>query len=410
MSTSISHLLARRVPPAAPARAVSGPTPADMISFAAASPDPTTFPTERMLEVLRSALEERPVRTLDYDISAGSAALRETIAARLAARAGVAVSADQLTITQGAAGAIEAAAAAVLDEGEVVFVEEFTYHTGLYSFRYRGADVVVCPSDGEGLLVDELASLVARARSDGRRPRMVYFAANFGNPSGITMSIPRREQLAALAQREQLVLLQDDTYSQIRWVTPEPPPLTVWAPDHTIVVGSCSKVLAPGLRIGWSWSSPGFAEALVAMRTDLGVSPLLQRTAEHLLAAPWFDEHLADVIALQHEKKERLRSALAPLSEHLASVSDPEGGIYLWVTLREGTVNELLPHARSHGVMVLPQTHFSPFGLDGPGFRVGFGNVPMDVFDEGVHRLGLALHDLRAARHGGTAAAVAGRG
>ena len=388
---AVTALFARRVP-ADPVVRTSAPTPAvEAISFLGASPDPSTHPWGQLAEVVQSVLSERNAGVLDYDIGPGITPLRATIATRLAARSGISLSADQITVTHGAAGAIDAAAAVLLEPGDVVFVEEFTYRTGMKSFRDRGAELIVCPADHEGLVIDDLASLIRRTHTDGKRPKMVYFCANFSNPTGITLSVSRREQLGLLAERENVVLLQDDTYSQIRFLTPEPRPMLAYAPNHTILVGSTSKVLTPALRLGWSASSPRLAAALASVRIDLGVSVFIQRVADALLAPPWFDEHLSRAVDLYRAKQQRAWEFVSALSTHLTATSQPEGGFYLWLTMHGGSADEFAASSAARGVRVMPQSYFSPASSDGPRFRLGFSHVPIEQLDEGLRRLAVAL-------------------
>jgi 2-aminoadipate transaminase len=377
----------------------SGPTTRGNIQFMAASPDPASYPAERLAEAIESVLASATSgastagSVFDYDVGPGFLPLREQLADRLQARARSAIASDDITITHGAAGAIEAVAAAFVQPGDSVFVEEFSYRHGMKSFRDRGGQIVPCPSGPEGLDLDALAQRVEHERRAGRRPKVVYFCANFSNPLGRTMPEANRQIVAELATRENLLVVQDDTYSQIFFGSREPTPMITYLPDRTIMVGSMSKVVAPTLRLGWTVSTPELAGALVGCRTDLGVGLLMQRTVAELLTGPWFDERLADLVKLYRLKRDIMRAAIASHCPSVMDVSNPDGGFALWLTMAEGSANALSSVAPKYGVSVLSQSHSSATSADGPSFRLGYSQVPIDDLEEGVRRVGRALAD-----------------
>jgi 2-aminoadipate transaminase len=361
------------------------------ITFQGASPDPASYPAQRLAAAMGELIASQSPQAFDYDIGLGVAALREGAAGRLALRTGAPIAIEQVMITQGAVGAIEAIASAFLDPGDAVFIEAFTFRAAIRHFRSRGAVLVECPADGDGFVIAELEEAIAQCRARGQRPKLVYFGDEFSNPTGVTLSDGRRQQLAELAQRESVVLVQDDTYSEVRFAGTPPKPMLAYAPDRTVVVGSCSKILAPSLRLGWTIASAPLTAALMSVRNDLGVSVLLQRAAAQLLDPSWFDPHIASVIELHREKQALVRALLAKQILPITDVSDQDGGFYFWITMAGGSADALAAAAPAHGVRIMPQSYFSPSDRDGEHFRLGFSQVPFGDLEEGLSRLAEAM-------------------
>jgi DNA-binding transcriptional MocR family regulator len=300
---------------------------------------------------------------------------------------------DQVSITSGSAGGISLVALAFVDPGDVVFVEEFTYPGAIKTFRQLGARVVPCPVDASGLLTDRLGELLAQCAASGQRPKAIYFGANFSNPVGGCLPAARREVLAELALEYEVLLIQDDTYGGIRFTDSIPPSMVSFSPDRAIELGSFSKTVAPGLRLGWTASSARIAAALSTARTDLGVSPVLQRALGRYLASGEFDDHVLEVRVLYQSKRDALAEALGRYCSDHATWKAPHGGFFVWMTLNEAFSDGLSQVARRHDVAFLPQSYFSVTSSDGPCLRLAFGERSIPDLEEGARRLGRAMED-----------------
>jgi DNA-binding transcriptional MocR family regulator len=363
------------------------------IFFGGGLPDPSTYPAEALARHLTGVLHEEAGPALTYETGPGVPALRAAVAEQMSRRDAARYDADQVSITSGSAGGILLVALAFLEPDDVVFVEEFTYPGAVKTFRRFGANIVACPVDAAGLVPDRLAPLLARCVAGGRRPKAIYFGANFANPVGGYLPVDRREALAELAIEHEMILVQDDTYGSIRFSESIPPSMLCFAPDHAIELGSFSKTVAPGLRLGWTASSERMAAALTATRTDLGVSPVLQRALGRYLASGEFDTHLTEIRAHYQCKRDTLAEALARHCSEHATWKVPDGGFFVWLSLAHGSGDALLETARRHDVAFLPQSYFSASSLDGRCLRLAYGERDMPELDEGARRLGLAMED-----------------
>ena len=379
-----------RLGPVASAGALQGLGP-DGIVFGGGLPDPSLHPVDDLARHLADVLREEPGPALTYGPGLGVDGLRRAVAEYLSRRDGVAWHEDQICITGGSSGAIWLAAVALLDPGDVVLVEEITYPQAVKAFGQAGIRTVPCPVDGSGLLVDELEHTLKDRRAAGEGARAVYFGANFGIPLNGWLPAERRQALARLADEYEVLLLQDDTYGGIRFLDSMPASMVAMAPDAAVELGSFSKTIAPGLRLGWAASSAPLAGIMAAARTDLGASPLLQRAVARYLASGQFDGHLVDVRAEYRRKRDALVTAMDACCADQASWSVPDGGFCVWLTLAEGTADELSDVARGHGVAFLPQSYFSATGADGPRLRLAYGERPIPDLVEGARRLGRAL-------------------
>jgi DNA-binding transcriptional MocR family regulator len=384
----------RRLGPVASAGTLHG-LGSDVIVFGGGLPDPTTHPAEVLGGHLADVLRDEPGPALTYETSLGTPALRRAVAEYLTRRDGASYGEDQVCITGGSSGAISLAALSFLNPGDTVLVEEITYPQALKAFGQLGVGVVPCPVDGSGLLVDELEQTLKARRAAGAGARAIYFGANFGIPLNGWLPLERREALVRLAQEHDVLLLQDDTYGAIRFVDIIPPSLVAMAPDFAVELGSFSKTIAPGLRLGWAASSAPMAEVMGATRTDLGASPLLQRAVARYLLSGQFDMHVAEVCGHYRRKRDAVAGALTEACGDAAEWRLPDGGFCIWMTLAEGTADQLAAAGRRHGVAFLPQSYFSATGSDGPRLRLAYGEGAVPDLLEGARRLGAAVHDRR---------------
>jgi 2-aminoadipate transaminase len=389
-----ANRLGRRLGPVASAGALYG-LGTDVIVFGGGLPDPATHPAEALAGHLADVLRDERGPALTYETSLGTPALRRAVAEYLTRRDRVSYHEDQVCITGGSSGAISLAALSFLDPGDTVLVEEITYPQAVKAFGQLGVHAVPCPVDGSGLLVDELEQTLKDRRASGAGTRAVYFGANFGIPLNGWLPLERREAMVRLAQEHDVLLLQDDTYGSIRFVDTIPPSLAAMAPDLAVELGSFSKTIAPGLRLGWAASSAPMAEVMGATRTDLGASPLLQRAVARYLLSGEFDSHVAGVCARYRGKRDALAEALTEACGDAAEWPLPDGGFCIWMTLAEGTADQLAAVGRRHGVAFLPQSYFSATGADGPRLRLAYGEQAVPDLLEGARRLGAAVHDRR---------------
>lgn len=351
-----------------------------IISFAGGLPAPELFDAAGLAEAMAWALDgERAGHSLQYSPTEGDPALRRAIAARTSAR-GLSTAAEDLLICTGSQQALTLAGAALLDPGDVVLVEEPSYLAALQSFRLAGARVVGVPGDDDGIYPDAVADLATRLSA-----KALYVIPTFQNPTGRTLTIERRRALAQVAARIGLWLLEDDPYSELRYDGDPLPPVAAMpgAEDRTLLLSTLSKVLAPGLRIGWVRAPRAVRPALTIAKqaADLHTSTLDQAAAARWFATRDLDAHLARTLAAYGERRTALLDGLAAALPAGSRHNHPQGGMFVWAQLPPGyDATALLPHAIDRGVAYVPGAPFFAGDPNPATLRLSFtAHAPAEV-------------------------------
>ncbi|MFE9421501.1 PLP-dependent aminotransferase family protein [Kitasatospora sp. NPDC006697] len=362
----------------------------EVISFAGGLPAPELFDAEGLRAAYDRVLTERPQQALQYTITEGDPALRAAVAARLTAR-GLATGPEELLVTTGSQQAIGLLATTLLEPGDTVLVEDPSYLAALQCFGLAGARVLAVPTDEDGVDPAALAELVR-----AERPKLLYLVPNFQNPTGRTMPAERRRAVAEVAAREGLWLVEDDPYGELRY-SGEPQPWLAGLPaaaDRTVLVGSFSKVLAPGLRLGWLRAPEALRRACVIAKQagDLHTSTVDQAAAARYLADRDLDAHLAKVTAAYRERRDALLAGLPEALPAGSAWNRPDGGMFVWARLPEGLdATELLRTAVEHDVAYVPGTPFFAGPGDPATMRLSFVTHTPEEIREGLRRLAVAL-------------------
>ncbi|MGW0094908.1 aminotransferase-like domain-containing protein [Streptomyces sp. NPDC003328] len=364
----------------------------DVISFAGGMPAPELFDANGISEAYARALAT-PRRVLQYSTTEGDPLLRQAIAERLS-RQGMATEPYELLITTGAQQALSLTCAALLLPGDVVLVEEPTYLVALQCFALAGARVVPVCCDGEGIdpsALDEAVRLY--------RPKLLYLGPTFHNPTGRTMPGSRRHAVASLAARYGFWIAEDDPYRELRyegnaepWITSLPE-----AADRTVLLGSLSKSMAPGLRLGWLRAPTGMRRACATVKgaTDVHSSTVDQVAAAVYLTEGDMDGHLKLVRGAYEERRDALLGGLVHSLPAGSAYNRPCGGMFLWARLPEGyDATEVLRRASGYGVAFVPGAPFFSGPADRRTMRLSFPTNPPSEIEEGLRRLRLAFeHD-----------------
>src|SRR5579859_271209 len=368
---------------------------ADEIDFSGGVPDPSTYPLDILDDVLPAVLREDHRRALGYDTSGGFTGLQTALVERLSARGAPKLGPSQIGVVNGSAGAMAIVATALLDPGDVVVAERLSWPGALRAFRLLGATVAYAPLDAGGLDPDGLQEVLSRLAREGRRVKFVYTIATSQNPTGTTQTIERRRQIAEIARRFGVIVVQDDAYGEL-WLHDNPvEPFLALAPERTIHLGSFSKTIAPGLRVGWTASSVPISNMLAKVRTELGTTPILQRLVAHFVERGYYDAHLAAVTELYRRRRDVLLQALAEHCAPYCRWNEPEAGFFVWMTLNHGDVQGLTTHTDRHHLRFLPGSYFSPDHPEQGGFRLSYSSLSIDQLEDGARRLGLALSEHR---------------
>ena len=364
----------------------------EVISFAGGLPAPETFAHAGLQEAFAAALADPAV--LQYGTTEGDPELRALLAERMRAR-GVPAEADDVIVTAGSQQALTLVAATLLDPGDVVLVEEPTYLAALQVFQLAGARLVAVPGDGDGPDPEAVERLAERHRA-----KVLHVIPTFQNPSGRTIPLGRRRALSAAAERAGLWLIEDDPYSELRIDGDHVPPLGAieGATERTLVLGSLSKVLAPGLRIGWVRPPAMLRGSLAVAKqaADLHTPTVTQAAAREWLRRSDLDAHLEDVRQVYRDRRDALLTAM---EEHLpggTTWTRPAGGMFSWVTLPPGRdAAALLPRALAADVAFVPGVPFYAGEPDRTTLRLAFSEPTPDRIAEGVRRLGAVLAEDR---------------
>jgi 2-aminoadipate transaminase len=375
-----------RMPPSAVREILKVTEQPEVLSFAGGLPAPELFPVEAIAEAHARVLARDGRAALQYSTTEGFGPLREWVAARLARR-GIRASADQVLITNGSQQGIDLVARLFLDPGDTVALENPSYLAALQTFAGCEASFLPVASDDDGMDVDELEAAVA-----SRRPKLVYVVSEFHNPKGTTLSRARRERLVRLCQAHRVPLLEDNPYGELRFRGEEPPPLAALDDGGvTIHLGTFSKTLAPGMRLGWLVGPKDIVRTatIAKQAADLHTATLAQRAAVELLRTFDYDAHLA---RLRPVYGERCAAMLGALLRHLpptARWTRPDGGLFIWAELPAGvSADEIFADAVREKVAFVPG---SAFYADAPRremMRLNYSNCPPDLIEEGIARLG----------------------
>ena len=365
------------------------------VEFAFGEPDPALLPVGLVREAAERALGAAGAAALAYGSNPGPEALRAAIAARASAREGMALAAEDVVVSGGNSQALDQTLTMLTEPGDVVFVECPTYNLALGIIADHPVDVVGVPLDGDGLDVAALGAAVRGVTASGRRPRLLYTIPTYHNPAGVSLSATRRRRLLELARREDLILVEDDVYRELAYTGEAPPALRALDPEAPVVrLGSFSKSLAPGLRLGWFDAPAPLRERLAAagvLESGGCVSQFSAQVVAALLEAGTYGAHIAALRLAYASRRDALAGALGIHLPAGCSVTAPAGGFFLWLTLPPGLLaSDLLPVAERHGVSFAPGRRFCTDG-DDRSLRLAFSLYDEASLAEGAQRLATAI-------------------
>lgn len=369
----------------------------DIVRFAMGSPAAEAVPTAVLAQVGADALGPTSADAFDYAATEGDPGLREALLAALEGTSD-ATTADRLTITSGGMQGLDLACKLFVDPGDLVVVESPTYTNGSATALSYQAELLEVPVDHAGLDVEQLEAMVARA---GRTPKAIYTIPTFQNPSGASMSLERRHRLLALARQWGSVVIDDDPYGMLRFAGDDLPTLRALGEGDPLVfsVRTFSKIIAPGLRVGWVDAAPELGQLLINAKQAMDTCTNLpaQRLVAGFLAGGHLAEHLITQRAEYLRRKTAMQEALTEHFADLAHWTDPEGGFFLWVSFdNQLRTEDLFPVALAEGVAYIPGNAFSPSQVFPHDLRLCFASTPPDRIREGVARLRRAVDRLAA--------------
>jgi DNA-binding transcriptional MocR family regulator len=370
-----------------------------IISFAGGFPDSALFDVEGIREAVNTALTEEAGGALQYGATEGYGPLREQLAAFMTSKGCTGVAPDNLIVTTGSQQALDLIGKTLISPGDKVIVEGPTFLATIQCFRLYGAELISAPIDGHGVKTDELEALIAE-----HKPKFVYLIPTFGNPSGAMLSLARRKQVLEMAVKHQTLIVEDDPYGDLYFGEAPPPSLLALSPqvpgsrELLAHCGSMSKVLSPGLRVGWMIAPAELlAKATMCKQfSDAHTSTFAQATAAQYLKAGRMPATLAHVRKVYAERAQVMCDALRRELGDAIEFVQPQGGLFVWARLTgaDGKVSdggELAKRAIEKGVAFVPGAPFYCANPDHATLRLSFATVGVEKIVEGVGRLGAAI-------------------
>ncbi|MGH2913960.1 MAG: PLP-dependent aminotransferase family protein [Solirubrobacteraceae bacterium] len=367
----------------------------DVISLAGGLPDTSSFPARSYAALMGRVAAESCARALQYGPTEGLARVRDCICEVMAAE-GITVDADQLLVTTGAQQAIDLVCKTLLDPGDVVVAEAPTYPGAIPTFCSYQAEVVQVTIDRDGLRIDELRATLDRLQSAGRRPKFIYTVPNFHNPAGVTMSLERRRELVSIAAERELLVLEDNPYGLLRYEGDPLPALRSLDDEFVIYAGTFSKILSPGVRLGWAAAPAPILRKLQLGKqgADLCSSSISQYfVSAYFDAGPW-GEYINSLLEIYRRRRDVMLDALAEHFPREAEWTRPQGGLFIWATLPDYIdTTDLLARALREHVAFVPGRAAFMDGRGGSSMRLNFSGIGEDAIREGVRRIGEVVHE-----------------
>ncbi|MGD2178527.1 MAG: PLP-dependent aminotransferase family protein [Anaerolineae bacterium] len=367
----------------------------DVISFAGGLPAPDFFPLREVEEACRYILQEDGAKALQYSATEGYVPLKQYLSESMH-KYGVPAKVGNVLLTNGSQQALDLIGKVFIDPGDYVITSRPTYlgatqAWNAYQSRYHTVNM-----DEDGMVVDEIEHAYEKVVVDsGRPPKFIYVLPNFHNPGGTTLSQARREQLADVATELDLAVVEDDPYGQLRYEGEDLPPICTYIPERTIYVGTFSKTLAPGLRVGWIVCPEVLMQRFVQAKqgADLHTGTFVQYIAGDICQRGFLRQHVKRLREVYKDRRDAMLEALVEFWPAGCSWTHPEGGLFLWARVPKVIdTMDFMQQALEEKVAYVPGVHFYPNEDGGHNaMRLNFSYCQPETIVEGIHRLGLAL-------------------
>jgi len=367
----------------------------EVISLAGGLPDTSTFPAGTFAAQMTKIAQESTAEALQYGPTEGFAETVDCIVEVMGAE-GMLPDPDDVIVTTGGQQAIDLICKTLVDPGDVVVCEAPTYPGAVPVFCSYQADVVQIECDAEGMRIDELEEVLARLDREGRRPKFVYSVPSFQNPAGVTLSLQRRRRLVELARQRELLVVEDNPYGLLRFSgEPLPPLYQLDGGDFVLYVGTLSKILSPGIRLGWAVAPPPVMEKIVLGKqaADLCTSTLTQHFVREYFAEGRWREYVESLVEIYRGRRDTMVESLSDHFPAEATWTEPQGGLFIWATLPDYIdTGDLLARALREGVAFVPgQAAYVDESRGRHSMRLNFSGVGDEEIREGVRRIGKAI-------------------
>ena len=373
----------------------AGAVPSEVISLAYGMPDPALFPAAGLAAAAEEALRDRPTHAvaLQYGNVGGNPLLLAELGRKLVAEEGRPVEAGSLVMTNGSSQAISLVVQALANPGDVCLCEAPTFLGTIHHIRFQGVRTVPVSLDDEGLEIEGLEREVRRLEAAGTPPRFLYTIPTFNNPAGVTMSLGRRRALLDIAARHGMPIIEDDAYRDLRFEG-EPIP-TLHALDReglVIRLGTFSKIVAPGVRLGFVLADPAVIERVLAFKAEGSTNGFASMVVGTFMKGGGLAAHIETLRVAYRERRDAMYEALAREMPAGVTWTRTEGGFFLWLTLpSRADMARVTARAAEERVIALPGTECYPDGRGTHNLRLAFSLQPPDRIAEGIARLGRAV-------------------
>jgi 2-aminoadipate transaminase len=368
----------------------------EVISLAGGLPDTSTFPADSFAAQMTRIAHESSAEALQYGPTEGFQETKECIVEVMAAE-DMAPDPDDLIVTTGGQQAIDLITKTLVDPGDPVICEAPTYPGAVPTFCSYEADVHQVSTDDDGMRIDELEEVLAQLGAEGRRPKFIYSVPSFQNPAGVTMSEERRRRLVGLAREHEVLICEDNPYGLLRYDgEPQPTLYSLDGGDYVLYLGTFSKILSPGIRIGWVAAPPPVLEkiGLGKQAADLCTSTLTQYFVREYFAEGRWLEYIGDLVEIYRARRDAMLDALERHFPEQAEWTRPEGGLFVWATL-PGYIDttDLLAKALRENVAFVPGRAAYADGRGGSSMRLNFSASGEDELREGIRRIGRVVSE-----------------
>ncbi len=366
----------------------------EIISFAGGLPNPRLFPVQEIADAALKVLQQKGESVLQYSTTEGYLPLREYIAKRYLKRHRLEIDPDEILITNGSQQGLDLIAKVFLDRGEQVVIERPGYLGAIQAFSLYEPEFQAIELFEDGIDTEALERTL-----ETEQIKLFYTVPNFQNPSGISYSEQKRQDVARLLKSHKVILVEDDPYGELRFMGRDLASMRNYLNDRVFLLGSFSKIVSPGLRLGWICGQEGAMEKLIIAKqaSDLHSNHLSQRIVHQYLLDNDLDEHVLKIRKVYKEQRDVMVSMIEEYFPEETNHTRPEGGMFLWITLPQGISSlELFDQATQLNVAFVPG---QPFYVDGGGentLRLNFSNTDEVQIEEGIKRLAEAIKKLMA--------------
>ena len=375
-----------------------------MISFAGGMPAPEVFPIDKFYESAH-LLKDNGSTLLQYGTTEGNTELREFLLDFMVPRLGRRANMNEIFLTTGSQQALDLFSWALLDDGDIVLTEDPSYMSAITVFMNHGGVCRGIPCDGDGMMIDRIPGMIESLRAEGKKVKFLYTIPNFQNPGGMTMSVERRKKLAALAEKYNFVIFEDDPYGYVRFEGEHLPSVYSFSKaGNVLYAGSFSKVLAPGSRTGWCIASPEIIRAMCIFKqsTDICSSSIDQNLVADYCKKGYLTKHLPIIIDCYRKRRDSMEESM---KRHLAPLGvtwvKPQGGFFFWINVPGINTDVLTMRCLDKKVAIIKGSAFAVEpGACINNARVNYTFCAPDVIEEGIRRIAEAIQEMKAEAEG----------